>query len=715
MDPLAGLAEALSQCQHHYNEALKLIQTTSKKHHTTQRELELASRKLEEYDAEKAHQMDVISSLREELSALKSTVKKLEQQLPDGDSARLQDDDATYEKSLHDNRKKYDPESVVSAFKPSPGTADYHHYSRVFRLYRELYEENTNWIRAFCKLRRNHKASKEKLIVWNHLMEKNSFETAVNGEKVVFQRASPSHPERSIILESPILPRMRTHRHLSWDGNVKDPIPSQLPEHYSDPASTQSQDLRYDERRLPPPESPDTPMIVSERPVRRQRAGNPTYCPVKVEQSPTDGGTAAKPFDVKSEPIPSSPIQIASIPHHTNQAEEHTYDPMSSPILDPIDSPLPRPKLAVLPDQGSTTPILQDDKLELDANQSTGSHGKKRGRRALQPVDTNVTPLRKSTKDHVEPQSKRRRPDFSRGAHAVPSVAEDGEAEEYLAGRRSLRSSAAASAKKNTPVAKMRQTRLLDLLETQHTPRPILLLTPQTASAKSNQFATPRAPGNKTEIKMTPATSLPNDVQQLDSHRVAASSLEVDNDDELLPETRYRDRPVHELGLEHFKVNPNRNQGLDYVFEEVVRDKSMRKQLRGCLRQECCGPIYRRMAKDELGEEPRPLSSLTGAELDLLREDLGNNYKLTLERSSSVEIRNMLLEAKACVLSNKYSKHRSAHARGRTPPGYWRTDMPSTQEVELDRKTAQKLEREKVLDRYKEACKDNGHWKFADE
>ncbi|KAK2880096.1 hypothetical protein FQN49_000574 [Arthroderma sp. PD_2] len=714
MDPLAGLGEALSQCQHHYKEALKLIQTTSRNHETAQHELEIASHRLEEYDIDRARQEGQIRTLSKDNAALKGSVEELKQELLD--TAHLQEDDAAFEKSLNDKQKKYDPESVIYEFDSSPGIVDYELYSRVAGFYHELHTENTNLVKAFCKLRRNHKASKAKLVQWNRLLEKNSFETTVNGERVTFQKVIPGHSEESLIAESPVLPPMKLHRARSRDIHDAPPNPSQFPEHHSDLASTQSQDLRYDERRPPPPESPDTPTVIKARPVRRQRGGTPSHCPVKVEQSP-ERGTAAEPFDIKSEQIPSSPVQIASIPQHTDHHEEHRYDPVSSPTLDPIESPLPRSKFTVLPDQGSATPNLQGDQLEIDAEHSTGSNGKKRGRRALQPVDSNVTPLRRSTKGHAEPQSKRRKPDFSRGAHAIPSVAEDGEAEEYLAGRRSLRSSTAASAKKSTPIAKLRQTRLKDLLETEHTPRPILLSSPQTVSVKSNQFATPRAPNNQIEVEMTPAVIPPtNDPQQqLDSHSVVASSQEVDDDDEILPEAPYRNRPADELSLEHFKLNPDRNQGLDYAFEEVVRDKSMRKQLRGCLRRECCGPIYRGMAKDELGEEPRPRNALTRADLDLLEEDLGSNYEQLLEGKSPIEIRDMLIEAKAITLSNKYSKHRSAHGRGRTPPGYWRTDMPNTQETELDRKMAQKLEREKILERYKEACKDNGYWKFADE
>ncbi|OAL74024.1 hypothetical protein A7D00_2053 [Trichophyton violaceum] len=713
MDSLARLAENLSQCQHHYNEALKLVQETSNEHECTKQELEAVSQRLKEYDNTQARNKEQIETLSKENYALKAAVDDLKQELRDKDTAHLHDDDSAFEKNLLDKAKKHDPEVIIYHFESSPGIVDYDLYSRVAGFYGELYAENINLIKSFCKLRRNHKASKEKLVLWNRLLEKDSFETTVNGEMVTFKRVSPEHVGEMIIAESPVLTPLRSYIPQDTDYQNRTPTRSQVREHHSDLASTQSQDLRYDERRLPQTnESPDTPVVVKERPVRKQQFPSPTYCAVKVEESPTDMGTAEKPFHIKSEPTPSPPGLLSDIRHHEDHGKQN-HGPVSSPTLDPIESPLPRPKFTVLPDRRSPSPELQDDQLDLHADKQTESHSKKRGRQALRPVDTNVTPTCK-LKETSMPQSKRRKPDFSRGAHAIPSVAEDGEAEEYLTGQRSSRSSITGSAKKSTPATKMRQTRLQDLLETSHTPRPVLLSTAQTAIAKPDKFVPPQTPSNRTEAGATPCAPPPNAPKQPEGHDIIPFSEEVD-DDEIRPRSCFRHRPISELGLEHFKLNPSKNQGLDYAFDEVVRDKSMRKQLRGCLRQECCGPVYRSMAKDELGEEPRSLGTLSRADHDLLKGDLGSTYEKFLEGRSPIEIRDLLIEAKASVLSNKFSKHRNAHVPGGSPPGYWRTDMPNTQEIELDRIMAQKLEREKVLDRYKEACKDDGYWKFADE
>jgi hypothetical protein len=79
------------------------------------------------------------------------------------------------------------------------------------------------------------------------------------------------------------------------------------------------------------------------------------------------------------------------------------------------------------------------------------------------------------------------------------------------------------------------------------------------------------------------------------------------------------------------------------------------------------------------------------------------------------ERQKMLVDIKARLLADQYGKHRSWIDRPRSPPGFWRTDMPTTQEEAEDRQQASVDERKKVLDRYREALKPGGFWKFADE
>lgn len=75
----------------------------------------------------------------------------------------------------------------------------------------------------------------------------------------------------------------------------------------------------------------------------------------------------------------------------------------------------------------------------------------------------------------------------------------------------------------------------------------------------------------------------------------------------------------------------------------------------------------------------------------------------------------LLITAKAEQLAQKHGRHRQAFQRRATPPGFWRTDMPTTQETEADREMARQMERRKIEERYVEAKRANGRWLFKDE
>ncbi|KAF2765308.1 DNA repair protein Sae2, partial [Teratosphaeria nubilosa] len=57
---------------------------------------------------------------------------------------------------------------------------------------------------------------------------------------------------------------------------------------------------------------------------------------------------------------------------------------------------------------------------------------------------------------------------------------------------------------------------------------------------------------------------------------------------------------------------------------------------------------------------------------------------------------------------NKHGKHRHAFQRHSTPPGFWRVDMPTTQETAEDRAKASQMVRNKVEERWREAHRPGG-------
>ncbi len=195
---------------------------------------------------------------------------------------------------------------------------------------------------------------------------------------------------------------------------------------------------------------------------------------------------------------------------------------------------------------------------------------------------------------------------------------------------------------------------------------------------------------------------------------IGESDWEMDPDQEPL-----RARPVSRLNLNDFKVNPNYNQGYDYAFQETVRGRDARQKcLRGCTKPECCGRKFRVLAEmDREARGPLTLSqkeSQKEADELLLEEYLGDNaYKI--QNMSTAQKEEMILQARTRELANKLGRHRHVYERRTTPPGFWRSDFPTTQEEREDREKANEIARSHVEERYKEAMRPNGRFLFRDE
>ncbi|PYI04275.1 SAE2-domain-containing protein [Aspergillus sclerotiicarbonarius CBS 121057] len=177
----------------------------------------------------------------------------------------------------------------------------------------------------------------------------------------------------------------------------------------------------------------------------------------------------------------------------------------------------------------------------------------------------------------------------------------------------------------------------------------------------------------------------------------------------------YRARSLRRLELKHFKINPDYNQGVDFAFNSVIRTMDERKCANGCTRSSCCGNKFHAMAR--LGGLPSNVTSTKEREEEdrnILEDYLGSESHL-LDGLSIREQEDLLQAAKARLIANRYGKHRHHHQRLGSPPGYWRTDMPDTQELQRDHEEAREFERERVEDRYREAMRPGGLWKFADE
>jgi DNA repair protein endonuclease SAE2/CtIP C-terminus len=189
------------------------------------------------------------------------------------------------------------------------------------------------------------------------------------------------------------------------------------------------------------------------------------------------------------------------------------------------------------------------------------------------------------------------------------------------------------------------------------------------------------------------------------------------------PRTTLRMCSPQELRLEDFRHNPARNDGVDFAFSEVVRKKDQRKCLPGCTKPECCGDKFNRVvqiggfttpSRPTLGDAMRGEPYQAVSDEQLLRNFLGDSAG-RLEYMSSAEREDLLQRAKALAFAETHGKHRNQHARPTTPPGFWRTDMPSTQEAKKDEEAAKALQQHMVEERRREAMQRDGRWVFRDE
>ncbi|KAI2640008.1 DNA repair protein endonuclease SAE2/CtIP C-terminus-domain-containing protein [Xylaria nigripes] len=169
-----------------------------------------------------------------------------------------------------------------------------------------------------------------------------------------------------------------------------------------------------------------------------------------------------------------------------------------------------------------------------------------------------------------------------------------------------------------------------------------------------------------------------------------------------------RQTPKVHLRLDDFKINPHANEGHDYAYTDVVRKKNDRACLQGCVKEDCCGRKFRGLAKAcRASTSPYEFQSR-------LESYLGDECH-RLSTMSEDEKESLWIEAKTRELANTSGRHRHRYPRMTTPPGFWRLDFPSTQEGEEYNEEAARLERSIIEERYREAMRPGGLWIFRDE
>ena len=188
---------------------------------------------------------------------------------------------------------------------------------------------------------------------------------------------------------------------------------------------------------------------------------------------------------------------------------------------------------------------------------------------------------------------------------------------------------------------------------------------------------------------------------------------------EVFPEHEpLRVRSLDSLRLTNFKLNKNHS---EFAFHESIRKHDEKKKVGGCTDPFCerCKEVAKFaeltnfVAPEKHGLFDSSPPDPEAAEERILEEFLGRD-KHRLRRMNANERKELLKKAREKSFADMYGKHRQAHPRAVSPPGYWETEFPSTQQEAENREAAKAIDKERIKERYHEALR-GGVWKFADE
>ena len=183
-----------------------------------------------------------------------------------------------------------------------------------------------------------------------------------------------------------------------------------------------------------------------------------------------------------------------------------------------------------------------------------------------------------------------------------------------------------------------------------------------------------------------------------------------------------RARHPSRLRLSDFKLNKSHT---EYAYHESIRKHDEKRKVGGCTDPFCarCKEIARFATLTDFHPPPNPTlfgssppASPVATEYALLIDFLGGGRgaKARLDRMTPTERRETLQKAREKSFADLYGRHRQLHQRAVSPPGYWETEFPSTQQEMENREAAKAIERVRVKERWEDALR-GGKWKFADE
>ncbi|EPS27411.1 hypothetical protein PDE_02354 [Penicillium oxalicum 114-2] len=568
--------------------------------------------------------------------------------------------------------------------------------------YSKLYEGLQAFVQSWSSLKAVTLQHKKKLQTWERQLKKDSFTITLDNSTVTFTRSTNADGEsvadggeirasmrRRLADEHPGPEENRPRsRRLDHDENVHrtkpatatwtrpaEPIRTGKSKSFADSSLVTATQETLTSDGLSSESSSGLPSNLQTRKRKRVQPSG---------ENELRQGAPEKPVLIKSETLSSSPVQPGAMAPGCLAHFPSTQD------LDEIGGVVQTPtkKQAFKEIPWDTEHQYSDRKPNVSTpSRPTQPVG------VLQPIDGNVPSLRSRGQG-----STAKKPRSS--ATAALMMAEDGDSGDF---QTSPRKRAKTPIRNATPKVKHDgNTRLQDLLEGSSSSKPSFPSSKRAAGHRVDE----RNRSNKSHANAR-KSALPGP-EKTQTDYASQAGLEVQPEEE-----PYRSRPLNRLGLHHFKINPAANAGLDYAYDDVIRKKDDRKCMSGCTRPGCCGDRFRAMARMAI-QGSNKTAAQNEEEQRIVEDFIGENGA-SLVGMTERQHEQIRVEALARHYANQYGRHRHTHQRARSPPGFWRTEMPSTQEIEADRENARKMEREKVEERYREAMRPGGVWTWADE
>ncbi|TGZ84794.1 hypothetical protein EX30DRAFT_392213 [Ascodesmis nigricans] len=154
--------------------------------------------------------------------------------------------------------------------------------------------------------------------------------------------------------------------------------------------------------------------------------------------------------------------------------------------------------------------------------------------------------------------------------------------------------------------------------------------------------------------------------------------------------------PNRPLTISDFKVNPLANNGLSYAYQETVRRKADKECLPSCTKP-CCRDINKFVTAAGVPKTSKGLKWKAG--VDSLQPE---------EHNDDEDEKGRKLKEKERQFLQRFGRHKDTFGglgRRPSPPGFWDSEFPDTQEVERRRREADMLDEIRVEQLRREAEK----------